>query len=62
MEETKANTIKQYQRQYFLKTREKRRNKVKCEKCERVVCSEYLLKHQNKLICSKQKTIKDKTV
>ena len=61
MDETNANTIKQYQREYYLKTREKRRNKVKCDECNRVVCSEYLMKHKKKLICMKQKTIQDKT-
>ena len=53
MEELKENKIKEYQRQYYLKTREKRRNKIKCDSCERMVCSEYLHKHKLKLICQR---------
>mgnify|MGYP005993461641 FL=1 len=46
---------KEYNHKYYLKTREKRRSKVKCDVCGRYVCSEYMYKHKQKRICLKHK-------
>lgn len=59
MDDSNQNKTKDYQRAYYLKTREKRRNKIKCENCDRLVCSEYLHKHKTKLICKKHKEKQD---
>lgn len=51
MNSVKKDKEKQYNKQYYSKTREKRRNKEKCTFCGRMVCSEYLLKHTYRDIC-----------
>ena len=48
---------KEYQRQYYLKHKEERRQKVTCPECKREVCKEYLIKHKSKPICQKWKKI-----
>jgi len=55
MEENKKDKVKQYQHEYYLKTREKRREKIKCDLCERTVCFEYLDKHKKKMICERNR-------
>lgn len=42
---------KDYNRNYYLKTREQRREKIKCDACGRQICKEYFKKHQFKGIC-----------
>ena len=43
--------LKEYRRQYYLKTREKRRKKIQCRLCRRFVSTEYLNKHYLRRIC-----------
>ena len=45
--------LKTYNKNYYLKTRDKRREKITCENCERQVCKEYSKKHLKKHICLK---------
>ena len=45
--------LKVYNRNYYLKTRDTRREKIKCEFCQRQVCKEYYKKHLKKSICQK---------
>lgn len=47
----KKEKQKVYNHQYYLKNRENRRNKIKCDLCNRQVCAEYLYKHKEKSIC-----------
>ena len=56
----KAEKIKQYQREYYLKTREKRKQKRICEICGRQVSAEYLQKHKKRSICEKHGGIEKK--
>ena len=51
--ESTENKTKQYQHDYYLKTRENRRMKVQCDICARSVCSEYMFKHKQKNICAR---------
>ncbi len=51
--EGKSERNKEYQREYYLKTRDRRRSKVECALCGRLVCSEYAEKHTKKAICEK---------
>lgn len=44
---------KQYNKAYYLKTKEKRREKVKCD-CGAIICSEYLAKHKATKIHSRR--------
>ncbi len=55
MEENKQDKVKQYQHEYYMKTRMKRREKVKCDLCKRTVCNEYLEKHKRKMICERNR-------
>jgi len=59
MDEDRKEKNKRYQHEYYLKTREKRREKTKCDLCERTVCNEYLYKHKKKLICERNRAKAD---
>lgn len=56
MSDEKKQKTKDYQHEYYVKTRDKRREKVQCDNCSRQVCSEYLEKHKTKLICERRGT------
>jgi len=51
MERDKAEELKEYRRQYYLKNREKRRKKIQCGFCGRRVCAEYIQSHYRRKIC-----------
>ncbi len=55
--EQRRQKEKDYNHQYYLKNREKRRNKIECPLCGRKVCSEYLYKHKEKSICQKRRNV-----
>jgi len=50
MEKTKS-----YNREYYMRNKTKRRERIECELCGRKMCREYLIKHQTKGICFRQR-------
>jgi len=38
-------------KKYYEKTKEKRKMKVKCDVCNRMIASDYLKKHQARSVC-----------
>lgn len=50
---------KEYNKKYYQAHKDKRLTKVKCSRCGRSVCAEYLKKHKTKNICMKHQGIEN---